>query len=154
MDYHPLACLPNGVDYRSLFFNSADKPASKKRHLNSSEPSEEWNLLWQTFWGELAPDCFVKDSTHIPDLRTLAMATNKTKYEYLKLPTNSPFPCDLRRILITETYRTLYARLCEEDKLYTEMPESERLASLTHSTIVAGQPGTGEHLTALVFMSR
>ena len=72
------------------------------------------------------------------------MATKKTNYEYLKLPTDSPFPCGLQRILITET---LYARLCEEDKVYTEMPESERLASLTHSTIVAGQPGTGEHLT-------
>jgi hypothetical protein len=87
-------------------------------------------------------------------LRTLAKATNKTEYEYLKLPTDSPFPCYLRRILITESFRTLYARLCEEDKLYTEIPESERLASLTHSTIVAGQPGTGEHLIALAFMSR
>src|SRR6266540_5463886 len=116
------------------FFNSADQPPSNKRRLNSSEPSEEWDLLWHTFLGKPAPGCFVKDSTRIPDLRTLEMVTNKTNYEYLKLPTDSPFPYDLRRILITETYRTLYARLCKEDKLYTEMPESERLASLTHST--------------------
>ena len=86
------------------FSNSADKPASKKRRLNSPEVSEEWNLLWHTFWGKPAPDCFVKDSTRIPDLRTLEMSNNKTNYEYLKLPTDSPFPCDLRRILITEPF--------------------------------------------------
>jgi len=136
------------------FSNSADKPALKKRRLNSSETSGEWNLLWQTFWGKPALDCFVKDSTRIPDLRTLEMSNNKTNYEYLKLPTDSPFPCDLQRILITETYKTIYARLCEEDKSYAEIPESERFASLAHSTIVAGQPGTGEHLTAFVSMSR
>jgi hypothetical protein len=136
------------------FFNFADQPPSKKRRLNSTESSEEWNLLWHTFWGEPAPDCFVKESTYIPDLRTLEKVTNQTNYQYLKLPNDGPFPCDLRRMLITETYSTLYARLCEEDKLYTEMPESERLTSLTHSTIVAGQPGTGETLTALVFLLR
>ncbi len=36
--------------------------------------------------------------------------------------------------------------MCEEDKLYTEIVPSERLESLTHSTIVTGQPGTGEFL--------
>jgi len=67
------------------------------------------------------------------------MSNNKMNYKYL----------------ITETYETLYARLCEEDKLYTEIPESECLSSLEHSTIVAGQPGTGEHLSTFVFtMSR
>jgi len=136
------------------FLNSADQPPSNKRRLNSSEPSEEWDLLWDTFWGKPAADCFVKDSTRIPDLRTLEMVTNKTNYEYLKLPTDCPFPCDLRRILIIETYRTLYARLCKEDELYTEMAESERLASLTHSTIVTGQPGAGEHLDRFGILSR
>jgi len=149
---HSLACFLDGIDYRSLFY-SADQPPSKKRRLNSSGPIEEWILLlWHTFWGKAAPDCFVKCSTRIPDLRTLEAATKKTNYEYLKLPTDSPFPCGVQRILITETYRTLYARLCEEDKVYTEMPDSERLASLTHSTIIAGQPGSGKHLTALVFL--
>jgi hypothetical protein len=51
-------------------------------------------------------------------------------------------------MLITETYRSLYALLCEQDTLYTELPKQERLISLNHSTIIAGQPGTGERLTA------
>jgi hypothetical protein len=54
----------------------------------------------------------------------------------------------LHRILITETYKSLYALLCEEDKNYTELPKEKRLSSLKHSTIIAGQPGTGERLTA------
>jgi len=54
----------------------------------------------------------------------------------------------LRRILITETYTSLYALLCEQDELYTKLPREKRLSSLKHSTIIAGQPGTGEALTA------
>jgi len=105
----------------------------------------EWNLLWNTFWGKPAPECFVKVSARIPDLRTLA--TQETNYMYLKLPNDDLFPCGLDRILITETYTNFYEKLCEQDRLYTEMSQSERRISLTHSTIVTGQPGTGERLT-------
>jgi len=90
-----------------------------------------WNLLWHTFWGEIAPDCFVKDSARIPDPRTLETAAEETNYEYLKLPNDDHFfPCGLHRILVTETYKSLYAKLCEQDKLYAEMPEWQRLRSL------------------------
>ena len=54
----------------------------------------------------------------------------------------------MHRILITETYTYLYALLCEQDRLYTELPKQKRLSSLKHSTIIAGQPGTGERLIA------
>ena len=74
-----------------------------------------------------------------------------SNYEYLKLPNDVDFfPCNLRRILITETYTSLYALLCEQDRLYTKLPIDERLISLNHSTIITGQPGTGERLTAFV----
>jgi len=39
---------------------------------------------------------------------------------------------------------SLYAKLCEQDKLYAEMPEWQRIHSLKHSTVITGQPGTGE----------
>jgi len=64
----------------------------------------EWNLLWNTFWGKPAPECFVKVSAHSPNLRTLEMAIQKMNYVYLKLPNDDLFPCGLHRILITETY--------------------------------------------------
>lgn len=96
------------------FLNSADQPASKKCRLNSSEPSEKWNLLWHTFGGNTVPGCFGKGSVRIPDLRMLEMPTEETNYEYLKLPNHDDFfPCDLHQILITETYKSLYALLCE-----------------------------------------
>jgi len=79
----------------------------------------------------------------------LETPTEETNYEYLKLPNDADFfPCNLHRILITETYTSLYALLCEQDKLYTKLPKERRLSSLKHSTIIAGQPGTGEALTA------
>ena len=44
----------------------------------------------------------------------LEMPTEETNYEYLKLPNHDDFfPCDLHQILITETYKSLYALLCE-----------------------------------------
>ena len=80
------------------------------------------------------------------------MVTEETNYEYLKLPNDDDlFPCGLQQILITETYKSLYAKLCEQDKLYIEMSEPKRLTSLTHST---GQPGTGERLTAFGILLR
>jgi len=140
-----------GVDDRSLF-KSADH-SYKKRFL-CSEPLEtsehdlvKWDLLWQTFWGKPATECFIKASTRIPDPRTLEPAKDETNYEYLELLNDDDlFPCLLHRILITETYKTLYERLCEDDKLFIEIAPSERLESLTHSTIVTGQPGTGKFL--------
>ncbi len=107
-----------------------------------------FDLLWHTFWGNSASECFVKVSAHIPDPRTLETAAEETNYEYLRLPNeDASFPCGLNQILITETYRSLYEKLCEEDEFYTKMSKWERLKSLQHSTIITGQPGTGEHLT-------
>ena len=64
-------------------------------------------------WENSAPHCSGKASTRIPDQRTLESPTEKTKYEYLKLPNDVDFfPCNLRRILITKTYTSLYALLC------------------------------------------
>ncbi len=134
----------DGIDYRSIF-NSSGYP-SKKRRLGSPDP--KWDLLWHTFWGNSAPQCFDKGSSRIPDQRTLELPTEETDYEYLKLPNDDDFfPCNLHRMLITETYKSLYALLCEQDRLYTELPKQKRLSSLKHSTIIAGQPGTGERLT-------
>jgi len=49
----------------------------------------------------------------------------------------------------TNTYhKNLYTRLCGEDKVNAKVPESKRLVSLSHSTLVAGQPGSGERLIA------
>ncbi len=70
-----------------------------------------WNLLWHTFWEELAPDCFVKDSARIPDPRTLKTAAEETNHESLKLPNNDDFPCGLHRILFTETYKPFINRI-------------------------------------------
>ena len=130
---------------------------SKKRRLHSPEASNvsdspsKWDHLWRTFWGNSAPQCFGRGSARIPDQRTLKLPSEETNYEYLKLPSDVDFfPCNLRRILITETYTSLYALLCEQDRLYTELPIDERLISLNHSTIITGQPGTGERLTAFV----
>jgi hypothetical protein len=136
-----------------LLFNPSGLPSSKKRRLDSPEPPEDdpskWDLLWNTFWGNSAAECFGKGSVRIPDPRTLETPTEETNYEYLKLPNDDDaFPCNLQRILITKTYRHLYALLCQQDKDYTELPKSKRLRSLKHSTVITGQPGTGEHLTA------
>ena len=73
---------------------------------------------------------------------------------HLKLPNDDSFPCGLDRILITETYTNLYDKLCEQDRLYTEMSQSERRISLTHSTIVTGQPVQVSARHILVFLSR
>ena len=67
-----------------------------------------------------------------------------TQYEYLTLPNDGLFPCDLSQILIIGTYKSLYAKLCEQDKLYVNTAQSDRLLSLSHSTIITGQPGIGE----------
>ncbi len=80
----PLACLLNGVDHRSLF-KSADQHPYKKRRLSKPlETSEHdlgsWDLLWQTFWGKPATECFIKASTRIPDPRTLKLAKDETNY--------------------------------------------------------------------------
>ena len=120
---------------------------SKRRRLDGPEHIP-WDVLWRTFWGNLSSECLVKGSAHIPDPRTLETPTDETNYEYLKLPNDGFFPCNLQRILITDTYKSLYALLCEQDKAYTEMSESIRLSSMKHSTIITGQPGTGKHLTA------
>jgi hypothetical protein len=112
-------------------------------------PISKWDLLWHTFWGNSAAQCFGKGSSRIPDPRTLELPTEETSYEYLKFPNDDDFfPCNLHRMLITETYRSLYALLCEQDTLYAELPKQKRLSSLKHSTIITGQPGTGERLTA------
>ena len=114
-------------------------------------PISKWHLLWHTFWGNSAAQCFGKGSAPIPDLRTLEKPTEEMISEYLKLPNDADyFPCNLHRILVTETYVFLYALLCEQDKLYSELPVQNRLTSLKHSTIIAGQPGTGERLTAFL----
>jgi hypothetical protein len=108
-----------------------------------------YDHLWQTFWGNSATQCFREGSAPIPDPRTLETPTKKTNYKYLELPNDDDFfPCSLRRILITKTYTSLYTLLCTQDRIYTELPKSERLSSLKHSTIIAGQPGTGERLIA------
>jgi len=72
---HALACCVFTI-------NSSDQRPYKKRRLGGPEPPEvsehdlaEWNLLWNTFWGKPAPECFVKVSARIPDPRTLATAT-------------------------------------------------------------------------------
>jgi hypothetical protein len=78
------------------------------------------------------------------DARTLDMLENETKYQYLALPDDGLFPCGLRRILITGTYESLYEKLREQDKLYIDTAQLEPLISLSHSTIITGQPGTGE----------
>jgi len=145
------------VNDRSLS-NSSVLPCRKKRRLGSPELPDvstqglaKWDFLWHTFWGKLAPECFVKCSARIPDPRTLETPIEDTNYEYLKLPNDDEFfPCNLHRILITETYKSIYKLLCEQDKLYTELPMSNRLSSLKHSTIITGQPGTGERLSAFV----
>src|SRR6266702_461914 len=99
---------------------SADQGPSKKRRLGRPKPPmiselDKWDLLWITFLGKPAPECFVKASVCIPDSRTLGRECDETEYEYLKHPNDGSFPCDLGQILITGTYRTLYARLCEQD---------------------------------------
>jgi len=100
-----------------------------------------WNLLWHTFWGEIAPDCFVKDSACIPDPRTLETVAEETNYEHLKLPNDDHFfPCGLHRILVTETYKSLYAKMCEQDKLYAEMPAWQRLRSLSIQQLEQASP--------------
>ncbi len=159
MSLTPVGRVLIGIDDRSPF-NSADHRPSKKRRLGGpgvpevSDDLAMWNLLWHTFWGRPATECFVKDSARIPDPRTLETAAEDTNYEYLKLPNDDDlFPCGLHRILITKTYETLYARLCEQDKLYAEMPMAQRLTSLNHSTVISGQPGTGERSTLSVSVS-
>ena len=138
--------LQTKVEVRFLFlsdFQLCDNQTTKEA-LDS-----EWDHLWHTFWGNSATQCFVKGSAPIPNLRTLETPTEETNYEYLKLPNDDDFfPCDLHRILITSTYTSLYALLCEEEKLHTDLPKQERLSSLKHSTLITGQPGTGERLIA------
>jgi hypothetical protein len=145
-----LSRWPTGV-------NSSEHQVFKKRRLGSPEPPDSdvfdanWDLLWQTFWGQPATECFVRASTCIPDPRTLETPTEETNFEYLKLPTDEDFfPCHLRRILVTETYKSMYKLLCEEDRLYAEMPESKRLISVKQATVLTGQPGTGERNTAFI----
>ncbi len=58
------------------------------------------------------------------------MADDETQYEYLKHP---------NQILLTETYKFLYAKLCEQDELYTEMLKLRHLGSLQHSTVITHQ---------------
>ena len=130
---------------------SPSLPIGGPEAFNGFDSPSKWDLLWHTFWGKLAPECFVKCSARIPDPRTLETPIEDTNYEYLKLPNDDVFfPCNLDRILITETYESIYKLLCEQDKLYAELPKSNRLRFLKHSTIITGQPGTGERLTAFV----
>src|SRR5258708_36897498 len=51
----------------------------------------KWDLLWHTFWGNPATQCFGKGSAPIPDPRTLETPTEETNYEYLKLPNDDDF---------------------------------------------------------------
>ena len=128
-----------------VVISSADRPPSKKaRVVGPGDVPNKWNHLWHTFWGKLAPECTVERYVRIPDARTLDVPDVATQYEYLTLPNDGLFPCDLSQILIIGTYKSLYTKLCEQDKLYVNIAQSDRLLSLSHSTIITGQPGIGE----------
>jgi hypothetical protein len=101
--------------------------------------------LWETFWGKDAPECFVEHTIRIPNARTLEIPEDETTFTYLRLPDDSSFPCNSGRILITETYMSLYDKLCEEDTLWArEAPEHFAMSfSMSHSTVVTGQSGIG-----------
>lgn len=135
-----LAELPQSFD---------DEPPKKRARLAAqsdifNDLSADWHGIWATFWGNPSSKHIVEESVRLPDGRTLKPAGDETKYKYLTLPDDGVFPCDLSRVLITNTYRLLYSRLCEEEKVHSETPRAERFIALSHSTIIMGQPGIGK----------
>lgn len=89
-----------------------------------------FTILWNTFWGKAAPECFVERAVKIPDPRTLVVPEDETRFTYLRLPDDTMFPCGSSRILITKTYTSFYAELCEEDLRWaSHVPKPQSLLS-------------------------
>ena len=146
--------LPDAGERAGAVISSADRPPSKKARLvGPGDDPNKWDHLWHTFWGKLAPECTVERYVRIPDARTLDVPDVATQYEYLTLPNDGLFPCDLSQILIIGTYKSLYTKLCEQDKVYVNTAQSDRLLSLSHSTIITGQPGIGEPIALGISVS-
>jgi len=103
-----------------------------------------FGLLWETFWGMPTSACVVEQEVQVPDSRTLEIPMIPTKFKYLELPGRENFPCGFSRILITETYTSFYAELCNEDSRWASSQKKPLpFLATSHSTVITGQPGIG-----------
>jgi len=95
-------------------------------HDDSALYTEVCTLLWATFLGQAAPECFIKESIRIPDSRTQMFQRMKPLSRIPGSPKTT-----LTLLLINETFTSLYTALCEMDSRLAR--ETSILTSLAHT---------------------